>query len=81
MTSLTDNLKIELMYKNWTIARKTKTGYTIKCKKGLWRVDAPSKRKAESEAMHYFAQYYADGEYSNKLPTNQHPLLVGLERD
>jgi len=51
-------------YKTWTTKRKTKTGYTIKCKKGLWRVDAPSQRKAEQESHHYFAQYFADGEYA-----------------
>ena len=55
---------MEEAYKIWTSTRKTKNGYTVKCKKGLWRVDAPSKRKAEQEARHYFAQYFTDGEYA-----------------
>jgi hypothetical protein len=50
-------------YKKWVSIRKNKTGYTIKCKKGLWRVDCQNKRRAEVEAKHYFAQYFSDGEY------------------
>ena len=38
--------------------------YSIKCKKGLWAVFAPTKEIAEREARHYFIQYYGDGEYS-----------------
>ena len=53
-------------YKKFVITRKNNNGtYTVKCKKGLWRVDAPSKRKAEQEARHYFSQYLADGEYNS----------------
>jgi hypothetical protein len=52
-------------YKKWTVSKKTKTGYMIKCKEGLWRVDAPTKELAEREAMHYFWQYYHDGEYKD----------------
>ena len=37
--------------------------FAIKCKRGLWAVDAPTKSQAYKEAKHYFAQYYADGEY------------------
>ena len=36
---------------------------TIKCNKGLWEVNAPNKIQAISEAVHYFMQYYSDGEY------------------
>ena len=58
-------MNIDEAYKKWVSTRKCRDGsYTIKCKKGLWRVDAPSKRKAEAEANHYFAQYFADGEYA-----------------
>ena len=43
---------------------KTKTGYSARCKKGMWRVDAPTKEQAEKEGRHYFAQYFMDGEYA-----------------
>ena len=74
--------EMEEAYKRWTTTKTTKTGCTIKCVKGLWSVDAPSKKRAEKEARHYFAQYYADGEYTNQTPCQPAPpLLVGLERD
>ena len=61
------NARIEFAYEKLfrmnTIKRKTKTGYCVKCKKGLWSVDGPGKRKAIEEARRYFAQYFADGEY------------------
>lgn len=43
--------------------KKTKRGYRISCVKGLWGVDAPSIKEAQREAIHYFRQYYCDGEY------------------
>ena len=50
-------------YKKHTKTVKSGSGYAAKCKKGLWRVDAPTKEEADREGMHYFAQYWADGEY------------------
>ena len=44
---------------------KTKSGYKIECRLGLWSVEAPTRSKAESEAYHYFGQYSRDGEYSS----------------
>ena len=38
-------------------------GWECKCKKGLWGVVAPTLEQATSEGIHYFRQYYADGEY------------------
>lgn len=58
--------KIDAAYARFTVARKTSTGYSVKCTKGLWRVDAPSKTKAESEARYYFGQYFMDGEYDEE---------------
>ena len=56
--------KIDDAYKIWTRGKGTSNGgYSIRCKKGLWRVYGPTKKKAEQEARHYFAQYFADGEY------------------
>ena len=39
--------------------------HTINCKKGLWGVDAPTQQQAVTEALHYYQQYRADGEYSD----------------
>jgi len=44
---------------------KTKNGYEIECKFGLWGVMAPTKKEAEKEAKYYFSQYKLDGEYSS----------------
>jgi hypothetical protein len=55
---------IDDVYKKWTVITKTRTGYSVQCKKGLWSVDAPSLEKAEHEARHYFIQYFSDGEYA-----------------
>ena len=43
--------------------RRTKAGWSMRCKRGLWAVSAPTFVRAYTEAMHYFAQYHADGEY------------------
>lgn len=48
-----------------TRRRATKNGWSVHCTKGLWAVSAPSENVAEREAMHYFVQYYAAGEYSD----------------
>jgi len=37
--------------------------FEIHCKLGLWGVDAPTKELAEKEALHYWMQYHADGDY------------------
>lgn len=39
----------------------------IMCKLGLWSVDGPSNMTTVNEAMHYFEQYKADGEYAELL--------------
>ncbi len=40
---------------------------SIDCIFGLWGVSAPDVETAITEALHYFRQYYADGEYSEHL--------------
>ena len=56
--------KIEDAFKrNTHVTRGVGGRYMIRCNKGLWAVDAPSYEVAMREATHYFAQYYADGEY------------------
>ena len=51
-------------FRRHTITTKQQYGYQIDCKRGLWGVVAPTLAEAEREAMHYFRQYYGDGEYS-----------------
>jgi len=55
----------EKLFRKNTVQRKTKGGFCIKCRKGFWRVDAPSKAFALKEAKHYFSQYFSDGEYND----------------
>ena len=55
----------DIVFHQHTRSRKTKNGYSIRCKKGLWSVTAPTKSQAEREAMRYFTQYFEDGEYDN----------------
>ena len=49
-----------------TRARVNNGRHTIRCRLGLWVVDAPTLKEARREAMHYFLQYYKDGEYETK---------------
>ena len=53
----------DIVFHQYTRGRKCKYGYSIRCKKGLWAVTAPTKSQAEREAMRYFTQYFEDGEY------------------
>ncbi len=39
----------------------------ISCRKGLWSVGGPDKLAVLDSAMHYFIQYYHDGEYEDLL--------------
>ena len=49
-----------------TVKKKCKNGLTeIECKLGLWGVGAYHEINAVAEALHYFRQYKADGEYSS----------------
>lgn len=41
------------------------SAWECKCKKGLWGVVAPTLNQATLEGVHYFRQYYADGEYDD----------------
>jgi hypothetical protein len=47
--------------------RRRRNGRTIRCRLGLWRVDATTVEQAEREARHYWVQYHADGEYRSLL--------------
>ena len=51
-----------------TVTRnKSTANYIFRCKKGLWAVESYSSPKARREAMHYFLQYKADGEYHDLI--------------
>lgn len=54
---------LETTFKQWTNIKRTRHGYAIKCKKGLWGVYAPTEQEALKEAKHYFIQYFHSGEY------------------
>lgn len=50
-----------------TLSRDKWFNYVYKCKLGMWSVSGSTSPKAKRHAMHYFRQYYADGEYNNLL--------------
>lgn len=64
IAQMREEFNYDKLFRKNTSQRKTTNGFCIKCRKGLWRVDAPSKQKAMIEARHYFAQYFQDGEYT-----------------
>ena len=50
-------------FDNNTTHAKTDRGHSYKCMRGLWGVSCANKEAAKREALHYFTQYWADGEY------------------
>lgn len=61
---LDENLELIVAFQKNTERKLMKNGRVeIHCKKGLWGVDAPDSDAADAEALHYFRQYYEDGEY------------------
>ncbi len=55
---------IEKEFNKHTKYKHGKYGHSIDCKKGLWGVTAPTQDQALTEAIHYFKQYFLDGEYN-----------------
>ncbi len=53
---------LEAFAKNTKVERRDGR-VDINCKLGLWGVSCPSFEEATREALHYFQQYYGDGEY------------------
>ena len=49
------------------IYRRNKDRCVIECRLGLWSVEGPYGLELINEAMHYFKQYKADGEYNELL--------------
>ena len=58
-------------FKENTAVTKDAGRCQINCKKGLWGVDCPTYEMAIPEALHYFQQYYGDGEYDSSNATNE----------
>jgi hypothetical protein len=59
-------------FKDNVIIRRLKSGrYRARCRKGLWSVEGPDAGPILDEALHYFQQYYEDGEYA--LPEEPTP--------
>lgn len=42
-------------------------GDRYRCVKGLWQVDGSDSAYVRRQAVHYFIQYYLDGEYDDLL--------------
>ena len=62
---ISQSLLFDLKFRDHTRRRKCKTGYSITCKKGMWKVFAPTEEEAEREARRYYLQYFEDGEYDD----------------
>ena len=43
----------------------------IRCRLGLWSVEATNLAVAEREARHYWVQYWKDGEYDSLLSNDK----------
>jgi hypothetical protein len=56
-------MSIDDAFNKFTRYKKTKFGHEVSCIKGLLCICAPDKVQAITEAKHYFAQYFSDGEY------------------
>ena len=52
---------------------------SLKCKLGLWSVDAVDSDRVYLEAFHYWKQYAEDGEYSSIIggPTVMDKMMAG----
>lgn len=56
-------MKTPIEFERCIIRRYAGGQHSIRCKKGLWRVDCSDLETAEKEAMRYWIQYAEDGEY------------------
>ena len=60
------------------VVRKSKGGrHEIKCRIGLWGVEGPDIESVECEAMHYWQQYFGDGEYQKHLSNDKDQATRG----
>lgn len=61
------------------ILEHSNCGYAIECPKKLWGVQGQNKKQVIREAMHYFQQYAADGEYGHNDRTER-PAHSGAQQ-
>jgi len=55
-------------FEKHTTTKKLSDGsYECSCNKGLFSASAPTIYQAKKEAVHYFMQYWDDGEYDGTL--------------
>lgn len=65
LVELRDFCAAQLEFRQNTRRRTLKSGnLIIRCKRGLWSCEGPDHDEVERQAMHYFLQYYQDGEYN-----------------
>ena len=65
----------ETLFSKCVDRRVAKNGRTeIRCKLGLWGVYSSDKKQAETEARHYWIQYFDDGEYDVLLGIKEKKL-------
>ena len=66
-----------------TIVKESGGRVSIKCKLGLWGVDAPDRSTAFNEAISYFQLYLGDGEYSGIIggPGVMDVMLERMKKD
>lgn len=58
-------MKFEAMFEKCIKRRNSKSGRSIRCRFGLWRVSGPDPELVEAEAKRYWVQYFEDGEYAS----------------
>ena len=56
-------LRDDVFAKFVTVKKIGPARFEAKCAKGLFGATASTKEEVTKEALHYFMQYYADGEY------------------
>lgn len=55
------------VYSNRLDTASNTTIHRIHCKRHLWSVEGPDEEVVKRQAVHYFMQYYADGEYDELI--------------
>ena len=54
-------------FRKWTVRRRVKGGYSIRCKKGLWAVVGPTKDGVELSAWRFFIHCFFCGKYNSEV--------------
>jgi hypothetical protein len=59
------NFVVADVYNNSTTLSCASGIWEVRCNKGLWAVSSYMKEEVIRESVHYFLQYYSDGEYDD----------------